>query len=528
MALVALFERTSPKRGLLAFLQAWALLASSAAVHLVFLPCRVPSDAVEELARWAVLLLCAAYAYPALRAETWRRRLSATIVVSALLAALLGLIQYFGLAPALFPSFGEKSQRLYSIFGNQDLFGGYLALAAPLLVIAVLTSSTKRAVAAAFGCMVLVAGLLLSGSRTAWLATAVGALAALTFGAKSWRRPAVLALMTAAALIAAVALAPQSTLQRVLVTFTEQDLGGRARLWFWDGTLRMIAAHPWAGVGPGNFAYWSPHYLGEALHAPGGAEHYHNLVHTLHAHCEPLELVSETGILGAAFGLWLLVRLVRCRGIEWASLSALGVFCLFNPALHSAPHALAGILLAAALLARRERANKDEDFRPSAFPAGAGLAVALALTFFVCYCVVMPSSGLRAAEQQHLSGEPPFDAYEHVLAHPWPNADAREKYGIALFEARRYDAARAQLNLALRGMDTGGVYLLLGMMAAQEGANATARTHLEQCLFRWPSNHLAWKLLLRVSPATEKAAVQARAGKWLEVDELRQIVEVRE
>lgn len=288
VAVAALSHQAFPRRGLRAFAPLWALLGASAVFRLALARCHVPSDAVVELVRWASLLLFGAYAYDILQNEEWRRRLRAAIGVSATMAALLGLVQYLNLAPSLFPSFGEQTQRMYSVFGNQDLLGGYLAMAVPILVHGFLAGSPRSAFASLMALAVVLSGLLLSGSRTAWLAAAVGVLVVVLLGVKSRRRIVALGAVVAGVLLAVVLLAPESTTQRLLITLTEQDVGGRARLWFWEGTLRMIWANPWAGVGPGNYAYWSPQYLGEVLHAPGGEGHYHNLIHTLHAHCEPL------------------------------------------------------------------------------------------------------------------------------------------------------------------------------------------------------------------------------------------------
>jgi hypothetical protein len=362
--------------------------------------------------------------------------------------------------------------------------------------------------------------LLLTGSRTAWLGASVGVGVTLFGSVRSWRRVAVLTFVLGSVIMSTMLLAPQSTIFRIHSTFGPEDVGGRARLWFWDGTLGMIRANPLLGVGPGNYAYWSPYYLGEALHTPGGERRYHNTIHTLHAHCEPMELLAETGIPGVVCALWMLARLLRRRGPEWAPLAAFGVFSLFNPALHSAPHALAAVLLAAGLMARGRLLGEErrDGWARGKWASGLMPVPAIALGFFTLYCVVGPSWQLRKAEQLHLSGQPSFTAYAETLAHPWPNAAAHEKYGIGLFQAGRYAEARKQLEQALDGLDTGGIYLLLGIIAAKELDSATAQERLEQCLYRWPSNDEAWRQLLRVSRPEERAELMERARPWLTDD----------
>ena len=42
-------------------------------------------------------------------------------------------------------------------------------------------------------------------------------------------------------------------------------MGYRIRLWIWDGTFHLIRQRPLAGVGIGEFAFYSPRAMGEAL-----------------------------------------------------------------------------------------------------------------------------------------------------------------------------------------------------------------------------------------------------------------------
>jgi len=73
---------------------------------------------------------------------------------------------------------------------------------------------------------------------------------------------------------------------------------------YWHATGRMIADHPWLGVGPGNFAPWYQHYkLPEALEAVADP---HNL---------PLSILAQYGPLGL-IGLFVLVLgpCLRTRG----------------------------------------------------------------------------------------------------------------------------------------------------------------------------------------------------------------------
>jgi O-antigen ligase len=78
------------------------------------------------------------------------------------------------------------------------------------------------------------------------------------------------------------------------------------RLAFWQSAQAMAAAHPWLGVGLGNFAYAYPAYA--LLNWPQAIGHAHNIY---------LNMLAETGVLGLAayLALWL--------GIVWLTLAAL-------------------------------------------------------------------------------------------------------------------------------------------------------------------------------------------------------------
>lgn len=513
-------------RGGLAYLPLWIVLVFSVSVHLMLEPARVRSDVVIELVRCAVLLSTAFVAFGLLRDPVWRNRVTGSIVFSGVVVALLGLVQYTGYAPQLFPTYEGYDQRVYSVFGNQDLLGGYIAIALSLGVARVTGNPKSLRWLWVLALVPLIPGLLVSGCRTAWLATVVGVLVAvfhrrpvdteLPPSEKRRVRLTVAAIFVAMVLLTVIA-APDLTINRASVTFSEQDTGGRLRLWFWDGTLRMIREHPVTGVGLGNYAYWSPRYFGDALWPFGGELHMHNELHTVHAHSEPLEILAETGLVGFACCLWMLVRLLWRRGPEWAGLAALLVFSLFNSPFHSAPHALAGLLLAGALLAR------DEPEAPPASETGAVqspapwvvLVASLVLAAFSFKAVIVPSCLLRRAEDLHLAGEPAIEAYQDI---PRPSATVREKLGIAYLEAGQYEPAREQFLAALEGLDTGAVYLALGAADVALDDKDSARKWLNECVLRWPSNEDAWLLLLRSTPPSDQDDLLKKARPWLSGD----------
>lgn len=519
---LALAERRGIASGVRAFLPL-ILFVLWAAVTGSLRGVAVDAAMDAEAARLFTLLLAGILAWDRARETAWRERLLDAAGGAGVAAAVLALLQYGGLLPWLFPAFPSYPQPMYATFGNQDLLGGYLAMALPALAFGAFRASPADESASgpagfavrAAGCGVMAFALLLAGSRTAWLAALVGAGVTALWPNKavSGKRLGILLGVLAAAVLVSVAAAPDATWGRLAATFGEDDAGGRLRLWFWAGTARMAAKWPWTGCGLGNYAYWSPLFLGKVLWSPGGGRYMHNTEHTQHAHCDALEVLAETGIVGLALCGWMLLRLARRRGPEWGPLAAFAVFGLFNAAVYSPPHALLAVLLAASLMAR----NGDEP-GPVRFSWVGLVPLALVLGVFVwesALNVWWPSWLLRRAERIHLSGKAPFGAYEAVPKTGYLGGRAAEHHGAALLEESEFQLAVLQFMMARDSLDTGSVYLGLGAAQTALGEREKARRSLEACLLRWPSDEDAWVLRVRVAEPGERDALIERASRWL-------------
>ena len=506
-----------PIAGFAAFLPWWTLLACAALVHLVFGHCYVPTDAVVEIMRWVTLLLVAALSYDLLANPTYKRWTLDAVTISAVAVALLGIGQYAGWLSSMFPVFAWYNQRVYSVFGNQDLFGGYMAIAIPVLITR--PGAGKASWFAALLALVALGfALIISASRSAWLAALVG----IVYSLAVVKPPRRWLYASCGAMLIAVAVGwgvqPRNLVARITNTFHSDDHGARLRLWFWDGALRMAHDHVFVGVGPGNFAYWSPQYMGEALHAAPPERYDHNELLVDHPHSEPLGLVTEFGTVGAVCGLWMLARLVRCGPRpEWGGLLALLTFSLVNAPFHSAPHAVAGLMLAGCLLQSRSESVVRE------WPAWVGPIAATGAAVFFISVVLVPSWRLREAEDVHLAGQPPFQHYARCTQYPWPNATADLKCGIALLDAGRYSEARRSFMKAMKGTDTGELYLALALLETRAGDYPRAQAWLEMCFWRWPSSRDAWYLLAIVSGRDQRDEILRRAAVWLKQDDLERL-----
>ena len=186
----------------------------------------------------------------------------------------------------------------------------------------------------------LLAGLLLSGSRTAWLAallaggaTLLGALHARRKEARGGRRRLLLGASLAAGLaVAAVAAWPGDVgalLRRRAATLLEPEAALKAvragRLGFWTAGARMAAQHPAAGIGPGRVPARFGEFCDPAF--PVRTENLHNYY---------LQAVAENGVPG---GLLVLLPFVPLAFLLGRTLSSGAAFV--SPAAALAPGLLA-------------------------------------------------------------------------------------------------------------------------------------------------------------------------------------------
>ncbi len=466
------------------------------------------------------------------------RAICATLVFSGGAVALLACLQYMGWIPFLFPVFSGYDQAAYSVFGNQDLLGSYLAITLALGAALTLRHTVGLSpmpiwlVWPVRCCLPVIAtGLYISLSRTAWLAAVVGLTVAvpwrtawLHFRTSLRRRTIVIiTLVLLACTVPALWLAPTIG-ERITRTFSKADVGFQVRLWMWDGAVEMVKENPFTGVGFCNYALQSPFYLGKVLWAPGGKQLYHNELHADTAHSEPLQFVAENGVIGVAVlvAVFLLVGsrskngnlplLPVCRPLPeaWGALAALAVVSLFNATLHSAPHALAGLLLLC---------GRPGTCRPWRLGRGASWAMPILCLLFVWPHVqntLIPSYLLRVAETAHVLRQPDAEAlYRRAIAWGGYSTQAHEDYAILLSDQGRNEEALRELDLANPGLDTGRVHLLRAACAESLGKKDLAFGAAKQCLYRWPKNGQAWDILMKTCPPGELDAWKQRWGRWM-------------
>ncbi|MHB8629576.1 MAG: O-antigen ligase family protein [Aggregatilineales bacterium] len=381
---------------------AMILMASSLSLFVAL----SPADTLSELIKWAEIVIVAALAGTLCVENGWIWPVIG-LVATAGTQALIGLYQFFGGsgAPNLW-ILDNHYFRAFGTFGQPNPFGACLGLALPvalgLLWGQALTSGPSptggrgklaagarnpllqrwkggwgvRAILLLVA-LLLVAGLIASWSRGAWLGAAAAIAVMIVFAPR--RRWIGVTIAVSALVISGLALAsgiiPASLAAR-LGDFTSdlsgfQDVRGQVitdanyavleRLAHWQAGLAMADANPWLGVGFGNYELAYPGYRLMNWPIPLG-----------HAHNYFINMLAETGIIGASVYIlawiaiiWLTIRVLnRTTGVErglalgllgsWTYLSVHSLFDkLYVNNLHLHVGTLIGILGGLIYLAQR-------------------------------------------------------------------------------------------------------------------------------------------------------------------------------
>ncbi len=326
-----------------------ALYIGVAALSLVGAPSY--EDGLPELIKWLQIAAVIVILVDEARAIDWRWLL-AGLCALAVLQGGLGLLQYIGRAgslgfpPALLASFlvGPNRYRALGTFEQPNPFAGFVGLLWPVAAGAALglglelwaTWRARHALAAngaqwaLLGLALVAAGLGLGGVYASvsrgGLIGAVGAAGLMVVFLPrrlSWSLGAVAGVAVVGALALSLNLVPATIAARLAsatdfigvqdvrgVSITNDNFAVVERLAHWQAALGMIEAHPWLGVGIGNYAAAYPQY--RLLNWPNALGHAHNIY---------LNVWAETGLFGLVtyFALWASVVWFTIRGLRQSS-----------------------------------------------------------------------------------------------------------------------------------------------------------------------------------------------------------------
>jgi O-antigen ligase len=204
------------------------------------------------------------------------------------------------------------AERISGLFGADDpKLGPTLAVLSPFALWAARGRWGLRGLIVAF--VLLLGPMMLSGSRSAWIAFGLVTLVFIAREAGSFVRFVAVGAVVAAVLAVAVGIAWKTSsrfetrMQRTLMALSgsEQSLNEATtgRLDIWHTGVRMIEAHPLLGVGVRGFRYAYPRYAPANDHFMV-AENCGDGMGACHPHQLVLEVLIETGALGVL--LWLI------------------------------------------------------------------------------------------------------------------------------------------------------------------------------------------------------------------------------
>ncbi len=206
--------------------------------------------------------------------------------------------------------------RLTGFMGNWMTLSGELMLASVAGAGYALFSKPRKVWLWIAGFGVMTVGLLLTLTRSVWIATLVGVLLLLLMKHFRWRTLAA----AGVAVTLLVAAAPGVIQKRIRSVWDPQDPSNYARLAIWKAGLRMVADRPWTGVGPQRI----PRVFYE--YHPKPEDRQRSGFYPVHMHNNLLQFAAERGVPCAVLWLWLMGRLAwdHWRGFRMSKEGEIG------------------------------------------------------------------------------------------------------------------------------------------------------------------------------------------------------------
>ncbi len=253
---------------------------------------------VTAMTRYTPNLMLFPIVFIAVRKAEHVARVLAVVVAGAAFAAAVGIV-----SPRADPNAAGDVARATGTVGDAN------ALAASLVVGVVIAGSfalnraydglARLVAGGAVGLCAI--GIMLTVSRGGIVALSAALIAAVVFSGR-WRREAVAfaALASTSALVYVLVGASPAAQDRLLSN-AQNVSGGTGRIDLWTVAERMVRAHPFEGIGAGNFPVSSIHYLLQ----PGLIQRGDFIVSASPkvAHNTYLQVLAETGIVGEALFL---------------------------------------------------------------------------------------------------------------------------------------------------------------------------------------------------------------------------------
>ncbi len=266
-----------------------------------------------EWVKWLLVFLTFTVVVNIFSAISWEW-LVFGLILSGVANALVGIYEFFGGSGALHLLINDRFFRAFGTFGQPNPFGGFMGLLIPLGVMSAFgyflrwrKSHTSLnlwlTIFYTVSSVILIIAIGMSWSRGAWVGLGA-ALLIMGFFIPRRTKLGLLLFLSIGGLALVIwfsGLLPQSIVQRLETSTAEffafEDVRGvditpdnfaiAERLAHWQAAINMITAHPFLGVGFGNYATAYPNYQLINWSEPLG-----------HAHNYYLNIFAEVGIIG--------------------------------------------------------------------------------------------------------------------------------------------------------------------------------------------------------------------------------------
>ncbi|HYL75275.1 MAG TPA: O-antigen ligase family protein [Bryobacteraceae bacterium] len=449
------------------------------------------------------------------------------------LGAVYGIFQYFGWDPLLPAKAYQVGEGAFTIvrspgtLGHADYFAAWLVAIVPLaLTLDQIEGVRWRKTIARAVAVLAIAAIVLSGTRSAILGLAIGAIA---FAVLRRSRIRIRVIAFGLALAAAFALfffSPLGVKLRARLYWSLDDPRGGARLLLWRDSLRMAGSRPWAGFGPETFSYEFPRFESLEL-ARAYPDFYHESPHNIF-----LDALTGEGLLG------LLALLGLCGLALWAiprtpaSLSAgfvAALACLqFNVFVLATALYFYLLLALLAVTTLREAPVQGSAARWSRWLWPLGWIAGLVLAVFALQ-LVAADRYLQLAQRAVAAGnvEQAAQAYRAYLQWNVKGAGADLDYSRAMEQlairtplfATRLAARQQALEAGARATSTAddrqNAWYNLAMLFAAENDTASVERSLRNAIAwapNWFKPHWTLAQLLEITGRHQEALAEAAAA----------------
>ncbi|GEM_PF-3857084 len=421
------------------------------------------------------------------------------IPVAAIVAA-YSIGQHLGFNPLGLVSEGDD--QLCASFVNRNLLAGFLAFAVVLGMEAI--ASTKRPetrAAAILAVTAMVAALVLSSTRGAWIGAGVALVLWLVRPGRRVLAATALALLLGVGLGAAVSHHEKASRGSAP---GGHETSVQERLMMWRIGRDLLVDRPLLGWGPGNFDLASEGKKAPYFRMP---ERRGTYVVPRFAHNDAVELSTEMGIPGAVLWLCLIGALARRTWREWSSEGgaialacvAVAVHGLFHWSLHDP---VAALLFFAGLGAVAPAAAQTDPLRPWV-ARGIKLAVALGTAMTLVYLSRVLAA--RTLYERALAEQRAVQLHEALwslrsacaLDPSFPQAIAQR---AVLLDGMGFtaDALRVYQEASQVDPYDEGILLRIGILHARRGSLGAARQVLERAIAGNPNLLPAYQALAKV------------------------------